>query len=396
MDGIEVRFQGPTHPVPDSPRGTLWHILQNYAKGPAIHEFIHLLPTEAGADDIQLAERLMTAHLRTREYEMKNLAPADRPNAGIWEMTKHEFHGDIYGFLAARDTRGFAGYMRNAMREKATHGLGPGRQVFNAFKEGEGRESNIVLLIDRLAALAEAVGVLPHENPEQGRYGANITLSATDLVDRTEAAIGAKIGRGRHMGNFGLVINGDLIDVRVPDDAYTIFRAKQVAETLGLSGMCEIGGGLGGNAIQALRMGIPNYTIVDIPIVSLIQGWFLIKHLGADKVSLFGEEAGGRPVRVAPYWEFFDRASKFDLVINRDSMPEFSQEHATAYVKEIADRRAYFLSINQEGCGPTGQPDMTQLWVGEIVRSNGTMKRLSRHKAWTRAGYVEEIFAPNR
>ncbi len=394
MCADKVRFETENHPLFSTP--SPWRFLSHYSSAHEIAEVLHLDPSpEEPASDLPLAERVLTAYRRALDFEGTRTGPTNRPITGIWEMVKYEFHGEFCRLVAQNDVPGFAAYMRNAMRESLTHGLGPGHDVFKAMsKPGLTQNVNVQIIIDRLASLAEAVGALPCENPEQGRYGVNVTLTATDLVNRIEAVIGAPIGRGPAMGNFGIRVNEKIIDVRTPDDAYTIFQAKKIAETRSLLGICEIGGGLGGNAIQALRMGLPSYTIFDIPIVCAVQAWFLIKSLGPETVELFGETHAPHKVAILPYWEFYNRSRSFSLVINRDSIPEIPIEHARSYLAEIAAREACLLSINQESAGITNDGGKTQLCVGDLVREIPSMRRISRYRAWIREGYVEELFVP--
>ena len=383
------------HPLQPFPSPTLWHIISNYTVPHRSTETLYLKRSNLEAEDLNLSQRLMASYWKMRDYEEAHMAPESIPNSGIWEMTKHEFHGPFYKLMVEKDCAGLAAYMSNAMRETLTHGLGPGKLVFDAMNApGEGQRANVLIIIDRLASLAEAVGALRHENPEQGPYGGNTTLSATDLVDRVERAIGAKIGRPGVMGNFGIAVNEEIVDVRVPDDAYTMFRAKQIADTFGLNKIAEIGGGIGGNALQAFRMGFSSYKIFDIPVVAIVQGWFLSKTLGGDHVRLYGETHNGQFLDLLPYWEFANRTIDFDFVINRDSLPEIPAEHAVGYLAEIAERKGYLLSINQESCAGAGQGNLVQNCVLDLVRQTGGLSLASRHRAWTRKGYVEELFAP--
>ena len=359
-----------------------------------INEQIFLEKSE-GDRNLELAARCMSAYARMRRHELSEISPEQTPGSGIWEMMKNEFHGEFYRLIGSDEVAGFARYMNNAMRETLTHGLGPGEVVFAAMSvAGEELNTIVVQFIDELTSLAEAVGALRYECPEQGPYGEAMSRSATELVNLIEASLGFRIGRPPVMGNFGILVNGSIIDVRVPDDTYTSYRTKSIIDAYGLNGVCEIGGGLGGNAIQALRVGLPSYTIADIPSVSVIQGWFLSEVLGAEKVHMFGEPYSGQPIKLIPYWEFFNRRRTFDLVVNRDSMPEIPIEHASAYIKEMAERRCYFLSINQEAAASGG--DIHQHVVRDLVSKRGGFTCLGRFPSWTRRGYIEELFAPSR
>ncbi len=393
--GQDVSFTSAPSPLCQFPRATLWHLLQHYSNAPRICEKLYLEPSDAAPDDIELARRLHNSFNAMLSDESKYVELEDRPNSGIWEMCKHEYHGELYRLMADQNIQSLAVYMQNAMRTKLTHGLGPGKQVFDAMSaDREGQEANILILLDRLASLAEALAGLPYENPEQGHYGKNAAISATELVDCIEAITGVRIGRPPVMGEFGILVNGQVIDVRVPDDVYTSWRICEVASAFGLSNFAEIGGGLGGTALQAIRFGAAHYTIFDLPVVNVVQGWFLSKVLGSDFVRLYGEPDNGQAIMLLPYWEFFKCGSNYDLIVNRDSLPEIPEKQAREYITEIARRGSVFLSINQEGQANTDRPDIPQLCVSDLVKSERLLHRVSRSPYWTRKGYVEELYLP--
>ena len=255
MTSEEISFNVSQHPLHTFPRNSFWHALHHFAHSPEICERLYLDPSPAGQEDIEIASRLLASYHAMVSNESKHIAPIDQPHSGIWEMVKHEFHGEFYRLMAEGDITGFASFMRNGLRTGLGYGLGTGPGAFKAMSvAGEAREASVLLLLDRLASLAEAIGALPHENPEQGRYGENIAISATELVDRIESTVGARIGRPPVIGEFGLFVDGQIIDPRVPDDVYTSWRMREIASTFGLSNFCEIGGGLGGTALQTIRL----------------------------------------------------------------------------------------------------------------------------------------------
>lgn len=391
----DVSFDVERHPLTSTDRGTIWHLLSHYTSGSKITIRMHLDASPAGMDDHMIASRLMDSFLAMVNHQNGMLPAGERAVSGIWEMVRHEFHGQIYRHAANRDVDGLADTLRNAMREPVTHGLGPGLEVFKATGDGaEGLRSNVLIILDRLASLAESLGVLSYENPEQGRYGQNLAFNADDLVARIEARLGYRIGRPPVMGVFGIAVGDQIIDTRVPDDAYAADRLKALMTLLRRSRVAEIGGGLGGCALQVARAGIAPYTIFDLPVVLLIQGWLLMKVCGAGAVSMFGEPDTGRALNLRPYWEFGDRDLPFDLVFNRDSLPEIPRPHAARYLRELADRGCALLSINQESQGPTDDPNVSQLWVHALAAEEQQLTCISRHPYWMRRGYIEEVFVP--
>lgn len=382
------------HPLAAFQRATLWHLLQNYAEAVVPKETTVFVENDAVAADTQIAERLMNVFHNMLAYEETYVSPEKRPNAGVWEMVKHEFHGELYRITASRNVPVLAEYLRNFLRSGAAYGLGAGDQVFDAMRGGgDGLVANLAIITDRLASLAVAIGALPQENPEQGRYGVSLNLTVARLTTLIEGTLKTHIYRPPVAGLFGVeVASGQIIDTRVPDDAYSAFRLKTLMDIFGLRRVCEIGAGFGGTAFQAARHGMTPYTIIDLPSVNVLQGYFLMRIFGADAVKMFGEDVPDRRFNILPYWMFFDRKVSFDLVFNRDSMPEMPEERAREYLEEMQQRRCAFLSINQEAEALGGEA--TQLVVHQLAKSYPGLRSAGRHPAWTRKGYVEEFFMP--
>jgi hypothetical protein len=385
------------HPLQPFPRATLWHLLAHYCEGDATFAVPVVFDApSAGPDDFSIADRLMSSFQAMTRYEAENIAPEKRPNDGVWEMMRHEKHGAIYHILNNRDVVALANYLRTGLRESISYGLGAGPELFKALSvPGEARDANICIILDRMASLGEAVGAMNYENPEQGRYGKNVSVDLHEIVASIERVLGVEIYRPLVMGICGLDLgSGRVIDSRVPDDVYSVHRILTLQSTFGLQSICEIGGGFGGAAFQAIRSGAQSYTIVDLPVICLVQAWFLIKIFGGDMVKLYGDQVPDRRINVLPYWEFFNRNRSFDLVFNRDSMPEMPLARVMEYLSEISDRAASFLSINQESKAEAGRPGLHQLWVSDLMKMVSGMNRISRHPYWIRKGYVEEVFRP--
>jgi hypothetical protein len=217
------------------------------------------------------------------------------------------------------------------------------------------------------------------ENPEQGAYGNNMAMPLSTVVSKIEHSIGAPLGRPPGMGNFGFICSSGIIDFRAPEDAYAAYRLKKYQN------VAEIGGGFGGAAYQLHRTN-HNVSLYDLPIMGVVQGFFLAK-LGVD-VSLFGERDAGS-LRILPWFCFEDDAS--DVVFNRDSMAEFPKHSALSYLSRIKDRGVPFLSINQEAQHDSGQIGVKQLSVASLAAQVGLVREI-RSPYWIRRGYVEEFY----
>jgi hypothetical protein len=75
-------------------------------------------------------------------------------------------------------------------RHDATHGTVQGEVEYRHLKRSARYRSYIGRMAkDKLVSLAEALGAIPGENPEQGSWGRNGHLSETDLAKKIEAAL---------------------------------------------------------------------------------------------------------------------------------------------------------------------------------------------------------------
>jgi hypothetical protein len=310
-------------------------------------------------------------------------ALSERPHNDVWEIVANAFHQEFIGVLRSGDADALAGVLACACREPITHGLGPGRAVFEAASTEEGSRGIAALCVDRLAGLAEAVGALPVENPEQGRLGVNLYLDPAVMADAIERMIGISIRPSMAMGYFGVPVRDHLFFVRSADHVYTAWRCH----ALGARRIVEIGGGLGGAALYSLRFGAHRYTIFDLPVMNVVQGYALLK--AGHAVSLLGEP--DQVVMVRPWWRL-EASPECDVVVNQDSFPEIERAFVLDYLRHIRRFAGRLLSINQEAGELASADGRRQHVVSELVDSVGGFVRVSRVPYWLRRGYVEEIY----
>ncbi len=143
------------------------------------------------------------------------------------------------------------------------------------------------------------------------------------------------------------------------------------------------------------RLGVRSYTLLDLPHINVVQGWYLLKSRPDANVVLYGEVGRGEAERleVLPYFSTEElREDSFDLVLNQDSFPEVNRDAVLAYLAWIKKAARFFLSINQESRPPLGTKG-AQLNVPELVALTGGYRRVSRDLYWLRKGYTTEFYA---
>lgn len=233
---------------------------------------------------------------------------------------------------------------------------------------------------DSLLRLAEAVGAYRLENPETPA-----PMRAVPDVEEILAAIDRRIGIRLDFPNpfpreVGLVTSRGIASYRALQAVYQAWRIGDLLAERRDARVLEIGAGLGWTAYYAWRLGIRDYTIIDIPMTAAAQAYFLGRVLGDGALRLYGETGEGC-LRILPPVALLDGDDRYDLVLNVDSLPEMSRKTAQRYWDAIAARAGVFLSINHEA------NDVT---VRDLY-SSGSPACVCRAPYWMRRGYVEEV-----
>jgi putative sugar O-methyltransferase len=261
---------------------------------------------------------------------------------------------------------------------------------FTAISQDEhARMFESYLTIDRILSLAESVGAAYPQCPYQGRWGYH-DLDATALVNRIKLRIPFDISPPKAGGGaFGMQTSDGIISISDILAIYVANRANSILSDCTQKTICEIGGGSGTLACYLARTCAESIMIADLPIVSVIQGYYLMKSVGPKSVYLSGEPATPEhKIRLIPYWELDDIPSKsVSLFINTDSMPEIDHDIAEHYIALIKDKASdAFFSINQET-----QADNHGV-VQDLVEKAGWVRRVYRFPHWMLRGYVEELY----
>lgn len=338
----------------------------------------HLIVPDVPATprDVEIAERLLRAWRRA-------MADHRTPAQDLWTLVI-DGQRRFLELLRQGDPRTLAAYLCNMSRHDATLGTVQGEaEHARLLRDGAYRAYIARMAKDKLVSLAEAVGVLPCENPESGPYGESLHLDAGLLAGRISAAVGLDITPPP--------IDGGLLKIRAGEALFGERDLNAVFTALGMRGtarICEIGGGSGRVAYWSHRLGARSYALVDLPHVNVVQGFYLLKALPDGAVSLHGEPAAAvaiHPCDALP-------EGSFDLVLNQDSFPEIGRDTVLAYLDWIADHAAAFLSINHESQGE--YPGGRHLRVLDLVRETGRLELVERIPYWLRKGYVRERYRP--
>ena len=346
-------------------------------------EFVpDLVPTEA---DVSHAERILAA------YDLAlTKSPASRPD-DIWTEIATQ-QRSFFDVLQSGDNRRLAAYLCNMSRHDATQGTVQGAAEYQRLRRsGQYRQFVARMIRDKLLSLAEAVGVVACENPEQGPWGRSVLLEPAELVPRVSSVVGTDITPP--------MIDGGLFKIRAGSacfherDCNAIYTAWVTTQWLRDDGsaLCEIGGGSGRVAYWAVRFGVEDYTIYDLPHVNVVQGFYLMKALGGEAVSLYGETARPGDITILPDFACSEDGRRYDLVLNQDSFPEVNADIVRGYLGWTRKVARFFLSINHES-KPDAGSGAVQNNVNDLISQSGGFRLQCRQLYWLRKGYVMELY----
>jgi hypothetical protein len=326
-------------------------------------------------DDTEIIDRVVRSYL----------ARAETPS-GQWAEIYSERHGDIHDALVGGHRSRIEEILRDPNSSDLMYGFdNMAKSLLRGGKRIEEAHAP-ALTLDALISVAEAVGARPVANPERYRRRVERT-GVAEIIEQIEHATGIDLQFPNFFPQeYGLESPKGIISYRAAQAIWQAWRISQLVRGLASPKVLEIGGGLGRTAYYARLFGIHDYTIVDIPISSLAQGYFLGCALGPEAVCLHGEpvpdSSRGRIRLMTPAY-FLPGSQRYDLVVNVDSLTEIGKVAADEYLTAIGEHADRFLSVNHEE---------NEITVSGLMKAGHGSLPASRSPCWTRRGYVDEVF----
>jgi putative sugar O-methyltransferase len=156
----------------------------------------------------------------------------------------------------------------------------------------------------------------------------------------------------------GIPLDGHIIPLHAFRHAYHALEMRQWLRDVPAATVVEIGGGIGGQAYQTLRMAgsIAKYLIFDIPEMAAVCSYFLLSAFPDRRARLFGEgpvsitPADDYDIAVFPHFEAARLPERsVDLFHNSCSFSEMDAVSAREYLKTVERAcRRYFSHINHD------------------------------------------------
>lgn len=268
-----------------------------------------------------------------------------------------------------------------------THGFDQGYNI----ESEESKRHVLSIAIDKLLLLAQSLGVAPVFNPEQGdwRFQAG---SIDSILEEIQKKVGFDISAPKFYGGvFGFKSRFGIHTDRTLMSIFIVHEIKKYFSTR--TPVYEIGGGSGILAYYMYKAGFKNLTIIDLPEVTLCQGYFLRRNLPDARLITnkdFSPKSLKNCIELYTTEYYFEAKNKWKLVVNVDSLPEMPKIIAEKYISKAYDMGASLFSINQEASARTECGEQNN--VNHICSSYSNYQSVLRAPFWMRKGYVLEIF----
>ena len=236
---------------------------------------------------------------------------------------------------------------------------------------------------DNLLRLAEGIGAMRLGIPWHQDWLRFSATKPNDVLDNIDRLVGVRIDFPNPFPNEnGLKTDRGVCCYRSLPAIYLAHRVKQLTAGVDNPKILEIGPGVGRSVYYARRMGLENYSTVDLPFPGgVLQAYFLMRSLGPENITLSGEFSAPGKVHIMTPADFFEGSEHYDLIVNMDSITEFGYPTALKYWNKIKASCHAFLSVNHE---------IHPYRVCDFAR-DGSARSYSRHPDWFRPGYVEEV-----
>lgn len=356
-------------------------------------KIIHNDKKDVTGEDIHLCERLLKAHKSLK------LANAEMAISPLWADTLKSKHGKLTSALESGNSKILSLALSTMFKEDFVYGLASGDLVKNSTST-LGSKIWSLKYFDNIIGLAEYLGVVRKESPQQGRTAQSLD-NLDSLIKNVENHLKASINFPDVGSPYGVRANNSLVTMESPEHIYVALRVyhaiKRYQGTANLDKLklVEIGGGYGGLAFWIHSLGkipVQSYTIIDLPIINILQGYFLSKAIDPSSVCFFGETPTTKTqFHILPTTSFESINYEIDILINENSMPEMTGQIVEDYIRAAKNKGTkMFFSYNHEAYAPAFGAD--QVLVPEIVSRVGGFKRIDRNISWVRNGYAEETY----
>ena len=326
-------------------------------------------------EDKELIKRIITAYQRANQADL---------GKSMWTVFFTEYHQPIHQSLINGDEKTVTEILRKPEISDLFYGFDILTKSFQGvFRKKEAREAYAKECLDGLVRFAESVGAVSLDD-SANKFKKRTFWKTEDILAKLDKACMPFSMPNPFANEHGVGSSRGVIAYRVPQALYQAWRIKQLLDGIQNPRVLEIGAGLGRTAFYAHELGIKDYTIVDLPITTVAQAYFLGRTLGEENICLDGEQFDddSNRVKIVGPETFFAESKTYNLVLNVDSLTEMNFSVAQAYWEKIKISTNTFLSINHE---------VNTFRVRDLLVEDLNILNVQRGLYCMRQGYVEEL-----
>lgn len=283
----------------------------------------------------------------------------------IWKPLTLDYQSGLSSAFASKNIQVIESFLANLYRGQTVSGFDVPNDATTPFA-------------DHLIRAASALGVIHAYAPLQPN---DSTYDTEGLLLAMEYVLRARITYPGGGSMRGALVNGRFIPHKLIEAVPIVVAIQRLRFQPRI--IMEIGAGAGTIGYLLRQVIDCEYHTVDLPLVSVVHAFLLMSSVG--NVWLHGELEAKSSV----YVHGLNRPQiQCDLIINKDSLPEFPKSNAIEfldYIEESLRPRGYFLSINHES--HIGG----QTRVFDLAAASG-LSLIHRSPYWMRDGYVEELW----
>ncbi len=326
--------------------------------------------------DENIIRRIVCAYQKANKADLGN---------SMWKVFFTSYHKPIHQELMSGDVEATTAIFRNPAASDLFYGFDILNKSYqNIFSSTKVREAYSKLCLDGLVRFAEAIGAIPIDNPETWSVRTGSPWETEIVLTELDKSCESFTVPNPFPSEHGLKTSRGIISYRVPQSIYQAWRIRQLLHGISNPRILEIGAGLGRTAYYAYKGGMLDYTIVDLPITTAAQAYFLGRTIGEENIYLDGEQSNefSHKVKILTPQTFIEENTKYDLILNVDSLTEMDFSTAQAYWNKIKTSTSKFLSINHES---------NSFRVRDLVVEDLCNLNIHREPYWMRRGYIEEL-----
>ncbi len=306
-------------------------------------------------------------------------------NDSMWRSISNEYHAKFLNFVKNKKTN-LKYALDNPHAFNIFYGFDDNCKVLHDNSSFSFKYKYSLAIIDKLISFCEYLGILRLDNPEYIKK-INHDLDIEKLITKIEKNLNLKLKFNNPFpGEKGIKTHRGILTTREIQAIYQSLKIREIINYYKLKNknILEFGGGLGRTAYYCYKLGLKNYTLVDLLVPRICQINYLSRLIDEKKIlsqprtSNFNQ----KNIKIVSPKFLFANNIKFDLVFNSDSFTEIDFVNQKKYKKYLQKNSKILYSINHE---------YNRFKVSDFFNKT-KLSNYSRNLYWLRRGYVEEIF----